>query len=464
MILLVAQSALAEESAAPNKATMFALPDSLKPAVDFWKKIYSHYDSHQVVFYDTGNPNAIYAVLDLPKVPNEISSPKYRDQVQKQFKEISDDIALLSSPERPKKLDARLQKLADVISKNNLKDVVDLNKRLRSQNGLKSQFAMGLKMSGRYVDEVKAVLKAQGLPTDLVALVFVESLWNLNANSHAGASGPWGIVKETAVRSGIHVNKFTDERLDPVVATVGASEFLKKVMGGLGEWPLAITAYNYGYSGMLRAVAGLETKKIDVIIDKHISPIFGYASKNYYTEFLAALDVYNNHERYFPGLTIDQPWNYELVQILRPVSVGDLLASGAINKNDLSFYNPSLTRYTINGQEVIPSDYSLRVPKGKSQYFYDRLKTVPAPRREEAKWKISTKYHAKGTETLDIIAKKHGIIAEFLTSKLGQPAHYKPKGAINIRSYSYGFSQLKKIAENIVAALTPAKIVESVTP
>lgn len=439
------------------QASMFALPDGLKPGVDFWTKIYSFYDSNQVVYYDMVT-NVIYSVLDLPRVPNEISSPKYRADVQKKFQEISDDITLITSKDAPKNLNPQQQKLAEILKKNDLNNVVDLTKRMRSQSGLKSQFAMGLKMSGRYVDEVKAVLQAQGLPTELVALVFVESLWNLNASSHAGASGPWGIVKETAVRSGIHVNKFTDERLDPVLGTWGAAQFLKKAKEGLGEWPLAITAYNYGYSGMLRAVAGLETKQIDVIIEKHSSPIFGYASKNYYLEFLAALHVYENHEKYFPGLTRDQPWNYELVQVLRPVEVRDLYTSGAISKDQLISFNPGLTKYTIDGHEVIPEQYSLRVPKGTSKIFYDRLKTVPNPKREQAKWKISTKYHAKGNETLDIIARKNGIITEFLTGKLGQPANYKPKGAINIRSYSYAFTQLQKIAENIVATLSPAKI------
>ncbi len=441
--------------ALPN---IFSLPDSLKKNVDFWRKIYSHYDSHQVVFYDTVNPNAIYDVLDLPKVQGEISSPKYRDQVQQRSQEIAKTLDLLSGPSRPKSLSSFEQQIDDVIKKNKLADVADLSKRFRGQNGLKSQFALGLIMSGRYADEVKKLLRARNVPEELVAIVFVESLWNLSASSHAGASGPWGIVRETALRSGIHVNRFTDERLDPLLATLAAAEFLAKAKGGLEEWPLAITAYNYGYAGMLRAKANLETKNIEEIIEKHVSPIFGYASKNYYTEFLAALEVYINHEKYFPGLVLEKPWNYELVQILRPIAVNDLLASGALSKTELAYYNPGLTKYTINGQEVIPQEFSLRVPKGKAKFFYDRLKKIPSARREEAKWKISTKYHARGNESIDYIARKHGIIGALLGDLLKQPLHYKPKGAINIRSFTYAFSQLKKIVEDFIQPGPPSRV------
>lgn len=443
---------------AKSLPNIFALPDSLKKNFDLWRKIYSFYDSHQVVFYDMVNPYAIYDVLDLPKVPGEISSPRYRDQVQKRSQEIAKTIELLQGPARPKNLSQFEEQIDSVIKKNDLRDVADLNKRFRGQNGLKSQFALGLMMSGRYADEVKRLLKARGLPEELVAIVFVESLWNLSANSHAGASGPWGIVRETAIRSGIHVNRFTDERLDPLLATMAAAEFLSKAKGGLQEWPLAITAYNYGYAGMLRASSALATSNIEKIIAEHSSPIFGYASKNYYTEFLAALEVYSNHEIYFPDLLLEKPWDYELVQILRPIMVSDLFSSGAISKIELAYYNPGLTRYTINSEEVIPPEYTLRVPKAKAKLFYDSLKKIPTARREQAMWKISTKYQARGNESINYIAQKHGIIADLLANRLNQPLHYKPKGAINIRSYTYAFSQLKKVVESIFSPSSSSEV------
>lgn len=435
----------------------FTTPESLKPQVEFWTKIYSYYDSNQVVFYDQVDPRVIYAVLDLPRIPQELSAPKFKDQVQKRFKELESTLEKISQNLKPEPLPNDWKGIYDKLSNFNLLKTPDLAKRLRSQSGLKSQFAIGLSASGRYTDDMKAILKAHELPNELIALVFVESLFFLSATSHAGASGPWGIMKETALRTGIHINNFTDERLDPVVATWAAAQYLKKAKEGLGEWPLAITSYNYGYPGMLRAVNNLNTKNIEEIIAKHESPIFGYASKNYYAEFLAALDVYNKSGQLFPEVKVDQPWRYELVQVMRPVEVADLFGTKALQKDELVRLNPSLSQRTVNGHEVLPPQYSLRVPVGKSDHFYKKLKLVPNNKRQSAEWKISTKYKTNGKESLSLIAQKHGISLEFLTKKLNESLSYRPKGTVIIRSQAHRFSQLKEIGQQIMAAFSSSK-------
>ena len=236
-----------------NRA-LFDTPKSLQSNVDFWLKVYSFFDSNEVVFFDEKDPSLIYAVLELPKVKNEISSPKYKPLVVKKFQSIEDILESLASGKKIEEPTDEYRQIENLISERSLLSQPDLKKRLRYQNGLKSQFALGLKLSGRYIDEMKAVLKTQNLPLELIALVFVESLFYIEANSYASASGPWGIIKETGIMSGIHINNFIDERYDPILSTLAAASFLQKTKKGLGEWPLAITAYNYGYPGMLRAV------------------------------------------------------------------------------------------------------------------------------------------------------------------------------------------------------------------
>jgi LysM repeat protein len=75
----------------------------------------------------------------------------------------------------------------------------------------------------------------------------------------------------------------------------------------LGSWPLAITAYNHGRGGMLRAQSEVGSSDITKVIDTYRGPLFGYASMNFYSEFLAAIDVYNNRQQYFGELSIEQP-------------------------------------------------------------------------------------------------------------------------------------------------------------
>lgn len=453
LVYLLAVTAQASEE--------FVVPERIKNNVDFWSRVYRDWDSNQVVFYDEKDPRVVYHVMSLPKVANEISSPKYKKDVQNRFNEIADILKQVESQRTVEITGELAANVLDVLKRNSWLSEQDLAKRLRYQNGLRSQFEYGLRTSGRYADDMKAVLRAQGLPEGLIALVFVESLFYLSANSHAGASGPWGFVKETGLNSGIHVNNFVDERLDPVVATWGASQFLKKAKAGLLEWPLAITAYNYGYAGMLRAVSNLGTRDFNVIVDQHESPIFGYASKNYYAEFLAALEIYENYEKYFPGLVKEPRWEYELVQVARPVGPTDLVSTKAINIDDLIRLNPSLTSRTVGGHEVIPPDYALRVPKGRAKHFYDRLKKVPGTTRKAAELKISSKIVARGKETLYKIAKRLGISANFLSEKMGKPLDYQPKGAINIRSQAHLFSPLLEINKVMFSAMPASRTAEN---
>src|SRR5262249_20065346 len=75
----------------------------------------------------------------------------------------------------------------------------------------------------------------------------------------------------------------------------------------LGTWPLAITAYNHGRGGMLRAKSE-HGSDLPTIINDYDGPLFGYASMNFYTEFLAAMDVYEHRQDYFGTLALDRPF------------------------------------------------------------------------------------------------------------------------------------------------------------
>ena len=101
----------------------------------------------------------------------------------------------------------------------------------------------------------------------------------------------------------MRVDHIVDERLDPYRASVAAARLLEQNYRVTGTWPLAITAYNHGASGMRRAAQQLGTKDIARIVREYRSPSFGFASRNFYVEFLAATHVATHHEDYFGKLT-----------------------------------------------------------------------------------------------------------------------------------------------------------------
>lgn len=436
------------------KANNFSIPKILESSVVFWENVYSLWDINQVIFHDNQDLSIIYYILDLPKVSKQLSAQKYPKEVQNKRKEISQILDDIFNKKKIEKKSELYEKIEDILEKNNLLQEPNLKDRLRFQSGLKSQFSLGLEISGRYIKEMKAILRAQGLPEGLIAIPFVESLFSMNVVSHAGAGGPWGIMRETGRLLGIHINNFVDERFDPLLSTMAASAYLKRSKEELHDWGLAITSYNYGFSGMLRAVNNLGSKDFEVIIKNHQSPIFGFACKNYYAEFLAALNIIENIEKYFPKIELEKPWEYEFVEIARPVHVDDLKYFRVISEEVLRRLNPS-----IKGRAV-PSKYSFRVPIGQANSFYENIKKIPGLNRKKAGELVDKKYRANGRETIYKIALKNGVDADFLANRMGQDLDYKPKGTVMIRTGGFKFSSLINIAKDIVSEVNPEKIIK----
>ena len=93
--------------------------------------------------------------------------------------------------------------------------------------------------------------------------------------------------------------RVVDERLDPYRASEAAARFLEQNYIVLGTWPLALTAYNHGPGGMRRAQEQFGTSDITTIVRKYNSRSFGFASRNFYVAFLAALEIDSNPEKFF---------------------------------------------------------------------------------------------------------------------------------------------------------------------
>ena len=183
--------------------------------------------------------------------------------------------------------------------------LTELRKNIHTQRGIKERFRQGIVRSGKYVDTFQEILANEGVPEQLALLPLVESSFENRSLSKAGAAGIWQFTPGTA-RLYFKITPKHDERLDPTKATRAAARLLRDNYRALGSWPLAITAYNHGRAGMMRAQSEAGSE-LPAIISNYRGRLFGYASMNFYSEFLAAVEVYENYEQYFGQLALDKP-------------------------------------------------------------------------------------------------------------------------------------------------------------
>ncbi len=283
--------------AAPAFAARPELPvEGLENRVDFWKKIFTQYGKDDIVIHDRFHVNLIYDVADESNVDSKLSV------VDRALKEI---LLNISTPENLSPAAAQTRETIMAggvpISKSTVDELIE---NVHTQRGIKERFRDGIVRSGKYVDTFRGIMNEHGVIPELALLPLVESSFQ-NAKSKAAALGLWQFTRGTG-KMYLAINKKTDERLDPAKATRAAAKLLRDNYRALGSWPLAITAYNHGRAGMMRAKSE-QGPDITKIISEYRGPVFGYASMNFYTEFLAAVDVYNNYEQYFGTLVLDKP-------------------------------------------------------------------------------------------------------------------------------------------------------------
>lgn len=333
MVALVgmrARPAVAQESP-------FEVPPGLESAVAFWKQIFTRYSFGEVILFDPLDMSRIYAVVRAP-----------------------DDERGRAAIERE-----RARVVADY-------DLID-DTRIRSQRGAKEHFVEGLKIAGRYLGQMQKIFRDQGLPAELAYLPLVESSFNVRARSSAGALGMWQFMPETG-KKWMRVDGTVDERRDPLASTRAAARLLKENYRLFGSWPLAITAYNHGTEGIFRAIKTVESDNLVDLIRGYQSPTFGFASKNFYAEFLAVIDVARQRDAYFPYLRPHRPLILREVEVRRQAPLHALLKPAGISQSDFFEWNPALEP-KIN---FLPFGYRVKLPPDKVDDFLAAQKRAMA--------------------------------------------------------------------------------------
>lgn len=393
MVLFAASAKGADEVA-------FERPDSLQPAIAFWTRVYSEVDSLSGFVHDSVNLGVVYETLQFNWYDN---AQVQEQQIEEAVQRYQNALHVLASGKREGLTDGEQKVLTlwgEQASAETLEAAAD---RIRFQRGQADRIRDGIIRAGAWEKRIRKTLRDAGLPERIAALPHVESSYNPHVESHAGAVGLWQFTLFTG-RHYLRVDNVVDERVDPVKSTDGAVRLLKKYYSKLHSWPLTITAYNHGLSGVRRAVQETGSTDIGVIVHNYTGPRFGFASRNYYAAFLAAGDVTRDAEKHFGPLHRQEADNYWVVKVPSYLPVADLIQQLKLDTDVIKALNPALQHAVWSGKKYVPKGYPLRLPATTRNATITALLTRVKGHAQQIP---DLFYQVKAGDTLSEIALRH---------------------------------------------------------
>ncbi|HWP34472.1 MAG TPA: lytic transglycosylase domain-containing protein, partial [Thermodesulfobacteriota bacterium] len=279
----------------PALDAAFPVPGQLRTRVDFWKFIYAGVGMYELVVHDTGHMDKIYEIVAMPARPVDWRSylrvrRATLERARAKYRTILARLATATPRTALTAEERRVQALlADLPG--GPEKYRAAARRLHAQAGMRDRFLQALAASEAYLPEMERIFRERNLPVELARLPFVESGFNPRAASKARAVGVWQFIRSTARRYDL-VTKKADLRRDVTASTIAAARLLAFNYRETGSWPLALMAYHHGLGGIKRAVRVTGTTDVDVIVRTYRGPRFRYASRNYYAQFVAVNELY----------------------------------------------------------------------------------------------------------------------------------------------------------------------------
>lgn len=207
-----------------------------------------------------------------------------------------------------------------------------------------------LGLSEYYFPIFENALKAYDVPMELKFLPIIESSMNSHAISRVGATGLWQFMFSTAKDYGLGMDNFVDERKDPIQASYAAAAYFKDAYKNLGDWLLAIAAYNCGTGNVNRAIAKAHSRDFWAI-----RPFLPQETRNYVPAFIAAIYVMNCPDKHqIKAQKSLFAIKTDTIQVSRFVSLTELAEALAMEEGDLCTLNPSYKKKIVNGSEDQP--------------------------------------------------------------------------------------------------------------
>jgi len=221
-------------------------------------------------------------------------------------------------------------------------------------------FSDAMKKGKTCLPMMTEILESHGVPAEMVSIVFVESGFEKNSSYH-GAGGYWQMMAATARNMGLRVDRWVDERKDPIKSTKAAAKYLKTLYEQYDSWLLALAAYNAG-TRPISCVARKCRVKDGVLYGRGLPA----HSAVYVSKVLAAMNIMREPEKYgFEYPNYCKPTDYDPVLINTPLKLDEVAKWIDVPVSRLKELNPSLQR------DAMPpgTGYALRLPSGSREKF-----------------------------------------------------------------------------------------------
>ncbi|GAB4378933.1 MAG: hypothetical protein Kow0042_27860 [Calditrichia bacterium] len=345
--------------------------EELRKDIDFWVDIFTRYNKNQAMIHDSEILSLQYKVITFDSTVSPSAREKHIQLTKDQIK-----ASLLKLAEKAEKVQPLtpyekylLHLIGDTLNPAFLRELAG---RIRAQQGMRDQFIEGIRRSFQYIPYIQKVFLEHQLPDELAYLPHIESSFNPRARSYVGAAGMWQFIRSTG-RYYMKINRIVDQRYDPFVSTRAAARVLKHNYEQTGDWGLAMTAYNFGLSGIKRAIArhGVDYLKVRETF-RHRK--FRFASRNFYPEFLAVVQIMRQIDYYFPELNGMDSTRTIPVQLKKPVNLNQLadelnIPHTVFKKHNHFYKKPAWSQHTR-----IPAGYWVHIPAGYEWAHIESLK------------------------------------------------------------------------------------------
>jgi membrane-bound lytic murein transglycosylase D len=415
MLLCCATASAAEPAAEPaaeqpSAKLAFVRPPELEPDVQFWIRVYSQISTNEGFIHDQHDLSVVYETVHFTAAEPQKEREQQVEAVRQRYQLILKHLGSGSAPQ-----DADEQRVRALWGHADAGRLLQASDDVRFQLGQSDRFRAGLYRAGAWETHIAETLANLGLPAELAALPHVESSFDPSAGSKVGAAGLWQFMRSTGRRF-LHIDRAVDERLDPFRSTEAAAQLLAFNYRVLGTWPLAITAYNHGAEGMRRACEQLNTTDIVAIVRNYHSPTFGFASRNFYASFLAALAIAREPEKYFGALQRSAENQFQELRLTAPVTVGTLRRLAGVPEDQLRALNPALLNPVWSGRQPVPRGYRVRLPTDAHAISSEQLASAsaaPPPIEEIVSHAVAAapSYIVQRGDTVSLIAARTGIKA-----------------------------------------------------